>query len=55
MLSHIMKVWERVIDQRVQREVEISLEQFGFVSAKRTTDVIFAVRMTENKYLEGQK
>ena len=55
LMSHTMKVWERVIDQRLRMEVEISSEQFGFMSNRRTTDAIFALRQIMEKYREGQK
>ena len=55
LMSHTMKVWERVIDQRLRMEVEISPEQFGFMPNRRTTDSIFALRQIMEKYREGQK
>ena len=55
LMSHTMKVWERVTDQRLRMEVEISPEQFGFMPNRRTTDSIFALRQTMEKYRERQK
>ena len=55
LLSHTMKIWERLIDKRIRAEVVISDEQFGFMPKKSTVDAIFAVRMLAEKYREGQK
>ena len=55
LMSHTMKVWERVIDERLRMEVEISSEQFGFMPNRKTTDAIFALRQIMEKYREGQK
>ena len=55
LMSHMMKVWERVIDQRLRMEVEISSQQFGFMPNRRTTDAIFSLRQIMEKYREGQK
>ena len=30
LLSHTMKIWERIVDKRVRGEVEVAEEQFGF-------------------------
>ncbi|KAG5615220.1 hypothetical protein H5410_015044 [Solanum commersonii] len=32
LLSHTMKIWERVVEMRVRRGVSISENQFGFMS-----------------------
>ena len=44
MISHTMKIWERVIDRRLREETTIGEEQFGFMPGRRTTDAIFAAR-----------
>ena len=31
LISHTMKIWEKVIDRRLRSEVSISPEQFGFI------------------------
>ena len=31
MISHTMKIWERIIDQRLREETSIGEEQFGFM------------------------
>ena len=55
LLSHAMKICERVVDARLRREVRISDEQFGFMPGRSTTEAIFALRMLMEKYREGQK
>jgi len=55
LISHAMKIWERVVEARLRREVRISEEQYGFVPGRGTTDAIFALRMLMAKYREGPK
>ena len=40
LMSHTMKTWERIIDQRLRMEVEITPEQFGFMPCRRTIDAV---------------
>ena len=55
LLSHTMKLWERIIDQRLRDIVTISDGQFGFKSGVGTTDTIFVIRTLCEKYREGNK
>ena len=55
LMSHTLKIWERVVEERIRRLVAISEQQYGFMPGKSTTDAIFAVRMLIEKYREGQK
>ena len=55
LISHIMKVWERIIEARQRDRVEISKQQYGFMPEKGTTDAMFASRMLMEKYKEGQR
>ena len=55
LMSHTMKIWERIMEARLRRIVEISEEQFGFMPRHSTTDAIFALRQLLGKYHEGQK
>ncbi|KAG2469186.1 LORF2 protein, partial [Polypterus senegalus] len=52
-MSHSMKLWERVVEARLRRE--ISEQQYGFMPRKSTTDAMFALRMLMEKYTGGQK
>ena len=55
LISHTMKLWERVVEARLRREVIISEQQYGFMPRKSTTDVMFALRVLMKKNREGQK
>ena len=55
LMSHTMKVWERIIEGRLRNSVEISKQQYGFMSGKGITDTMFAFRMLMKKYREGQR
>ena len=46
------KLWERVIDGRLRKINSIAEDQFGFVSRKRTTDAVFALRLLMEKHRE---
>ncbi|KAK3543295.1 hypothetical protein QTP70_014042 [Hemibagrus guttatus] len=55
LMSHTMKVWERVVEARLRQVVEICEQQYGFMPRKSTTDAIFALRILMEKYRDGQK
>ena len=55
LMSHTMKVWEKIIEARLRDRVEISKQQYGFMPGKGTTDAMFSLRMLMKKYREGQK
>lgn len=55
LMSHTMKIWEKIIDQRIRQETTIGEEQFGFMPGRSTTDAIFVLRQTMEKYREKQK
>ena len=54
LMSHIMKVWEKVIDRRLRRETTMGEQQFGFMPGKGTTDTIFAARQMIEKHGEAE-
>ena len=54
LMSHTMKLWERVVEKRLRAVVEICEQQYGFMPGKSTTDAIFALRMLMEKFREGQ-
>ena len=53
LMSHTMKVWERIIETR--QGIEISKQQYGFMPGKETTDAMFALRTLMEKYREGER
>ncbi|KAK3552516.1 hypothetical protein QTP86_013249 [Hemibagrus guttatus] len=55
LMSHTMKVWERVVEARFRKVVEICEQQYGFMPRKSTTDAIFALRILMEKYRNGQR
>ncbi|KAK3572040.1 hypothetical protein QTP86_022268, partial [Hemibagrus guttatus] len=55
LMSHTMKLWERVVEARLRKVVEICEEQYGFMPRKSTTDAIFALRILMEKYRDGQR
>ena len=54
-MSHTMKLWERIIEARIRKEVTIAEQQFGFTPGRSTTDAIFCLRMLLKKWTEGKK
>lgn len=55
LMSHSLKIWERVVEARLRMMVTISEQQYGFMPGKSTTDARFALRVLIEKYREGQK
>ena len=55
LMSHAMKIWERVVDKRIRNETSIGEEQFGFMQGRSTTDSVFVLRQIMEKHREKQK
>ncbi|KAK3511018.1 hypothetical protein QTP70_029036 [Hemibagrus guttatus] len=55
LMSHTMKLWERVVEARLRKVVEICEQQYGFMPRKSTIDAIFALRILMEKYRDGQR
>ncbi|KAK3533747.1 hypothetical protein QTP70_025045 [Hemibagrus guttatus] len=55
LMSHTMKLWERIVEARLRKVVEICEQQYGFMPRKSTTDAIFALRILLEKYRDGQR
>ena len=55
LISHTMKLWERIVEKRLRSDLKFSNQQYGFMPGKSTTDALFALRMLMEKYREGQK
>ena len=49
-----MKLWERVIEQRLRGTTQISTNQFGFMPERSTTEAIFLIRQLMGQFI-GQK
>ena len=54
LMSHTIKVWEKIIEARLRYSIDISKQQYGFMPGKETIDAMFALRMLMKKYREGQ-
>lgn len=50
LLSHTLKIWDRVVGTRLRMEVEVSSGQFGFIPGRGTTNPIFILRQRAEKY-----
>ena len=55
LMSHTMKVWERIVEARLRDRLEISKQQYGFIPGKETTDTMLILKMLMEKYREGQR
>ena len=40
LISHTMKLWERVVERRLRSELTFSEQQYGFMPGKSTTDAV---------------
>ena len=49
MISHIVKIWERIFDRRLSAETSIGEEQFGFMPSRGPTDSISAAKQVMGK------
>ena len=55
LMSHFMKLWERVIEARLREIVNIRENQFGFRPGMSTTEPVFALRQLQEKCREKNK
>lgn len=55
LVSHTMKIWERIIDSRIRKGTIISDKQFGFMPGRGTMDPLFALRQLLERYGEKKK
>ena len=55
LLCHAMKLYERMVENRLMTQIEISSNQYGFRPGKSTIGPIFALRIIQEKYLEKIK
>ncbi|XP_065864026.1 uncharacterized protein [Euphorbia lathyris] len=54
-MNHTMKLWERVIEQRLRRTVKISENQFGFMPGRSTMEAIHLMRQLMEHYRNKKK
>jgi hypothetical protein len=55
LMSHTMKLWERVIDHRLRGMTHITMNQFGFMLGRSTMEAIFLIRQVMERYKEQKK
>jgi len=55
LMSHTMKLWERVIEQRLRKKVKVSDNQFGFMPGRSTMEAIHLMRQMMENYRERKK
>ena len=55
LLEHVMKIWERVLYERMNHVTKVVENQFGLKAWKSTTVAIFIVRQLQEKCLENNK
>ena len=53
LMSHTMKMWERVVDGRIRQKVQLSQQQYCFMPGKSTMDAIFALKNDDGKVQRG--
>ena len=54
LMSHTMKLWERVIEHRLRRVTSVTQNQFGFMPmpGRSTMEAIFLIRQMMERYKE---
>ena len=50
LMCHTMKLWERVIEQRLRHETTILENQFGFMPGRSTMEAIYLLRRLMERY-----
>jgi Reverse transcriptase (RNA-dependent DNA polymerase). len=55
LMSHTMKLWERVIEHRLRMETTVSENQFGFMPGRSTMEAIYLLRTLMEKYRAKKK
>jgi hypothetical protein len=52
LMSHTMKLWERVIEHRLREMTHITMNQFGFMPSRSTMEAVFLIRQVMERYKE---
>jgi len=55
LMSHTMKLWERVIEHRLRRLTSVTRNQFGFMPGRSTMEAIFLIRQFMERNREQKK
>jgi hypothetical protein len=54
-MSHIIKLWERIIEHRLRGVTNVVKNQFGFMSERSTMEGIFLIRQLMKRCREQKK
>jgi hypothetical protein len=55
LMSHTMKLRERIIEHRLRRVTNVTKNQFGFMTGRSTTEAIFLIRQLMERCREQKK
>ena len=55
LMCHTIKLWERVIEQRIRHETTTSDNQFGFMPRRSTMEAIYLLRRLMERYRDKKK
>ena len=55
LMSHTMKLWERIIEHRLRGVTNVTENQFGFMPGRSTMEAIFLIRQLMERYREQKK
>ena len=55
LLEHGMKLFEKVLEERLRKLIQVDGRQFGFSPGRSTTDAIFVMRQIQEKFSEKKK
>ena len=55
LISHFMKLWERIIEARLREILNIRDNEFGFRPGMSTPEPVFALRQLQDKCRENNK
>ncbi|KAL5181119.1 LINE-1 retrotransposable element ORF2 protein [Glycine soja] len=55
LMSHTMKLWERVIERRLRKETQVTENQFGFMPGRSTMEAIYLLRRVMKQYRMNQQ
>ena len=55
LMSHTMKLWERVIEHHLRRATSVTQNQFGFIPGRSTMEAIFLLQQLMERYREQKK
>ena len=55
LMSHTMKLWERVIKHRLRAITRVSMNQFGLMPGRSTMEAIFLIRQVMERYRKKKK